>query len=454
MAASDSSRPMSVDALAREIGAEIPLVHGLLVDCARRAIAVGGDVRAGALSLARELSDSLIDDVVNATGVLLHTNLGRAPVGAWGAHRRAGYRATNVELDIRNGARGSRHASVAELLRVLVGAEDAVVVNNNAAAVMLVAAALAGDGRGIAVSRGESVEIGGGFRIPEVIEQSGARLVDVGTTNKTRADDYDKVRDKVALIMRIHPSNFAMSGFVDSPALADVVAVGVPVVVDVGSGLLDASCPWLTTQGHAVPAWLHGEPAVRQAIDDGAALVTLSGDKLLGGPQCGIIAGRTDLVRACAKHPLMRALRPGAQVMRDLQDVLLAYVARTAHTDVPLWSMVTASVDELQRRADAIVARVPGSRVVEAMSLPGAGSAPSARMVSRAVSVAGDVTERLRRHRPPVIARVEGSSTLLDLRSVSPLDDEVVASALVAAAHEPSVPVDAARTTSASHGDA
>ena len=427
--------PMSVDALAREVAAEVPLAHALLVDCARRAIAAGGDVRAGATKLARDLADSLVDDVVNATGVLLHTNLGRAPVGAWGARRRDGFRATNVEFDVRDGERGSRHTPIAELLRILVGAEDAVVVNNNAAAVMLVAAALAGDGKGIAVSRGESVEIGGGFRVPNVIEQSGARLVDVGTTNKTRADDYARVRNDVALVMRIHPSNFAMSGFVDSPALTDVVAVGVPVVVDVGSGLLDASCPWLTTQGFPVPPWLAGEPAVRQALDDGAALVTFSGDKLLGGPQCGIIAGRADLVRACAKHPLMRALRPGAQVMRDLQDVLLTYVGRTAHTDVPFWTMVTTGVDELETRAAAIAARVPGARVVETSSLPGAGSAPSARMASRAVSVAGDVTERLRRHRPPVVARVEGSSTLLDLRSVSPLDDEVVTAALISALH-------------------
>lgn len=426
---------MSVDALAREVAAEVPLAHALLVDCARRAITAGGDVRAGATKLARDLADSLVDDVVNATGVLLHTNLGRAPVGAWGARRRDGFRATNVEFDVRDGERGSRHTPIAELLRILVGAEDAVVVNNNAAAVMLVAAALAGDGKGIAVSRGESVEIGGGFRVPEVIEQSGARLVDVGTTNKTRADDYARVRNDVALVMRIHPSNFAMSGFVDSPALADVVAVGVPVVVDVGSGLLDASCPWLTKQGFAVPSWLAGEPAVRQALDDGAALVTFSGDKLLGGPQCGIIAGRADLVRACAKHPLMRALRPGAQVMRDLQDALLTYVGRTTHTDVPFWTMVTTGVEELEKRAAAIATRVPVARVVQSASLPGAGSAPSARMESRAVSVTGDITDALRRHRPPVVARVEGSSTLLDLRSVSPLDDEVVIAALISAVH-------------------
>jgi L-seryl-tRNA(Ser) seleniumtransferase len=324
------------------------------------------------------------------------------------------------------------------LLAELTGAEDAIVVNNNAAAVLLVVGALAA-GRDVAVSRGESVEIGGGFRIPEVLEQSGARLVDVGTTNKTRASDYARAISKrgndIALIMRVHPSNFHIEGFTQQPALGELAGLGVPVVSDIGSGLLDARCPWV--EGPP-PSWLHGEPAARQTLADGAALVTFSGDKLIGGPQCGIIAGRADLVAACRAHPLMRALRPGGQTLIALQRVLLAFTAKRACTDVPFWAMATSSVESVRDRAVVVVdslgaARTStlGARVEATDAVPGAGSTPGATLPSAAVVVDGDRCAELRSGRIPVIARREGDRTVLDLRSVAPADDAVVVKSLV-----------------------
>lgn len=255
-----AGRPPSVDSLARDLARSVPLPHAVLVDCARSAIASGAaDPRSAAAESAVAFGNSLIGDVVNATGVLLHTNLGRAPL----PHVSTG-RASNVEFDMEDGSRGSRHSAVAGLVRILTGAEDAVVVNNNAAAVMLVLAALA-RGRGVAVSRGESVEIGGGFRVPEVMEQSGARIVDVGTTNRTNAADYaaavGETRNDVALVMKVHPSNFSVRGFVSSADVSELCGLGVPVVSDIGSGLLDSSCPWLHGRTDGVPQFLRDEPA-------------------------------------------------------------------------------------------------------------------------------------------------------------------------------------------------
>ena len=313
-------RPPSVDALARSLaGSGLP--HPLLVDVARQAIA--DDAVADAPGRADVLRRTLLTPVINATGVLLHTNLGRAPL----AHHQEA-RAQSVELDLATGERGSRQRAVGQLLAHLCGAEDAMVVNNNAAAVLLVLAALAA-GRDVPVSRGESVEIGGGFRVPEVIEQSGARLVDVGTTNRTRLADYRRALDRadVALVLKVHPSNYRLDGFVETTSVDDLATLGVPVVADLGSGLVDARCPWWPGPP---PAWLADEPAARQSIEAGAALVTFSGDKLLGGPQAGIIAGRADLVARCARHPLARALRPGGLVLAALQDLALAYLRRTS----------------------------------------------------------------------------------------------------------------------------
>ena len=405
----------------------------MLVDCARRAVAAGGSpeqITASASSVADDLDIALIAPVVNATGVLLHTNLGRAPYPA-----AASGSATNLEYDLASGGRGSRHRSVSELVRLLTGAEAAVVVNNNAAAVLLVLAALA-EGRGVAVSRGESVEIGGGFRIPEVMEQSGARLVDVGTTNRTRADDYRRAisdaRHDIALVLKVHPSNFAIEGFTEQASVADLAEFGVPVVADIGSGLLDATAPWLNGALSPLPAWIAGEPAVRQSLEAGAALVTFSGDKLLGGPQCGIIAGRRDLVETCARHPLMRALRPGAHALAPLQEVLLAHLRRDVADAVPFWTMVTRHTGELTARAERIIAATGRGAVVASEALIGAGSAPGTSIASISIALDGDLSAALRRHRPPVVGRVEGGRTLLDLRSTPAESDTTLIEALAA----------------------
>ncbi len=428
-----NERPPSVDTLARVVAADSTLPFALVVRCARLAAAGSGNYEATARDLVRGIERSLVQPVVNATGVLLHTNLGRAPIGAGFFGFEGAARATSLEFDLLDGSRGSRQTAVATLIAELTGAEDAVVVNNNAAAVLLVLAALAA-GRDVAVSRGESVEIGGGFRIPEVLEQSGARLVDVGTTNKTRASDYERAITKrgndIAAILRVHPSNFHIEGFTQQPLLHEISNLGVPVVSDIGSGLLDARCPWI--EGPP-PQWLHGEPAARQVIADGASIVTFSGDKLMGGPQCGIIAGRADLVAECRAHPLMRALRPGGQTLIALQRILLAFAAKTACSDIPFWSMATSSVDSLRRRAENVCGAVApslGVRIIETVALPGAGSTPGAAIPSVAIALNGDCTARLRAMPVPVIARRDGTTTLLDLRSVAASDDSVIADSL------------------------
>lgn len=421
--------PPSVDSLARLLGETYDLPQMLLVDCARRAVRDDpAHPEVSAHLFAREMLSTFVTDVVNATGVLLHTNLGRAPLQLVTSGR-----PYNLEFDLASGVRGSRHDSISTLVRALTGAEDAIVVNNNAAAVMLVLAALA-NGRGVAVSRGESVEIGGGFRIPDVMEQSGARLVDVGTTNRTRLDDYARAvaspANDIALTMRIHPSNFAIQGFTESTSVGELSTLGVPVVVDIGSGLIDNSCPWLFRHMPRVPQFLLDEPAARQSIADGADLVTFSGDKLLGGPQCGIIAGRADLVRACADHPLMRALRPGGHTIQLLQHILLSYANRTVCGNVPFWSMFTEKTEQLEKRAATIVKDSRIGRVVESTAVIGAGSAPGASIESFAVEIDRDITRHLRTRDRPIIARVEKGRTIIDLRTVERYDDDDISRAL------------------------
>ena len=430
--ASGGEHPPSVDRLARSV-ADVDLPLPLLVLAAREAIAAGDPDAVG--GRARGLARRLLQPVVNATGVLLHTNLGRAPLDVAVAAS-----ATNLELALDDGGRGSRQDAVGLLVSTLCGAEAALVVNNGAAAVMLATAAIAG-GRQVAVSRGESVEIGGGFRIPDVIASSGARLVDVGTTNRTRVDDFRRAVDAptgdVACILRVHPSNFRVEGFTERPSVADVAAVGVPVVADLGSGLVDARCPWLPGEP---PAWLAGEPAARQVLAEGAALVTFSGDKLLGGPQAGLIAGRADLVAACASHPLARALRPGSLVLAALQDVLLAYLRGDA-ARLPFWRQATTPVEDLRHRAariaDATGARPEDMQVRASEATPGAGAAPGATIPSVALVAPGDRRDALRSGPVPVIARVADGSTWCDLRSVEPSHDDVLATALREAVTRP-----------------
>ncbi len=407
------------------------LPHAVCVQLARDAVAAGRPTdAASALATAKAFRRSLLGPVINATGVLLHTNLGRAPLAM--PHDE---HPMNLELDVATGQRGSRQQAVGTLLATLCGAESAMVVNNNAAAVLLVLAALAAD-RQVLVSRGESVEIGGGFRIPEVMEQSGARLVDVGTTNRTRLADYRKALARktadVALTLKVHPSNYRVDGFVETTSVEQLATLAVPVVADLGSGLVDASCPWLSGPP---PAWLADEPAARQTLQAGAALVTFSGDKLLGGPQCGIIAGRADLVAACTAHPLARALRPGGHVMAAVQRVALAYLDRTVVEHVPFWRMVGVPVAALRLRADALVAAAGAGSVAEMRSVPGAGSAPGATIDSAGVVVDGNIVDALRDQELPVIARSRDGRTWLDLRTVAADDDHHVVAALRAALH-------------------
>ncbi len=417
-------RPPSVDALARSLAAS-GLPAAICVDIAREAIAAGDPQSAPARATA--FARTLMVPVVNATGVLLHTNLGRAPLAVTQPAQ-----PLNVEFDLATGERGSRQRAVGQLFARLCGGQAAMVVNNNAAAVMLVLAALAYD-RGVAVSRGESVEIGGAFRVPEVMEQSGATLVDVGTTNRTRLADYAKVIDRgtpeIALTMKVHPSNFVVEGFVEETTVAELATLSVPVVADIGSGLIDANCPWLAGPP---PAWLAGEPGARQQLDAGAALVTFSGDKLLGGPQAGIIVGRADLVATCARHPLARALRPGGLVLTALQDVALSYLRRTAAQDIAFWRMVAQPVAALQARAEALAGQCLSARAEAMAAMPGAGSAPGVTIASFGVVVPGDHLATLRSGALPIVGRLREGNTMLDLRSVDPADDHHLAAALIA----------------------
>ena len=410
-------RPPSVDRLARSL-AGTGLPHPLLVDASRAAIAAGDPDSAE--DRAHAVRRRLLTPVINGTGVLLHTNLGRAPL-AWS--QRADY--SNLELDLATGERGDRQAGAATLLARACGAEAAMVVNNCAAAVMLVLAALA-EGRGAVVSRGELVEIGGGFRIPDVMAWSGARLVEVGTTNRTRRADFaaavaDPGND-VAVVVQVHQSNFRVVGYTEAPRTAELAGLGPPLVADIGSGLLDSRCPWLDG---GPPPWLDREPAARQSLEAGAALVTFSGDKLLGGPQAGIIAGRADLVEACRRHRLARALRPGSLVLAALQHTALAYL-RNDGKAIDFWRMAALTTDQLRQRLGSY----ESLQEVTTAATPGGGTLPTVEIESVGVAVPGDHTRRLRSHPRPIIARVLDGATVVDLRTVHPHDDDETAAAL------------------------
>jgi L-seryl-tRNA(Ser) seleniumtransferase len=410
-------RPPSVDTLAREL-VDVGLPHPLLVDAARAAIAAGDP--SSARARAEAVAAALLGPVINATGVILHTNLGRAPLPLLPSTDARRY--SNLEFDLMSGKRASRSDHAARLIARAVGAEAALVVNNGASALLLVLAALA-RGRSVVVSRGELVEIGGGFRVPEVMVQSGCELVEVGTTNRTRLSDYRAAVDgTVALLLKVHQSNYRMVGFTEDVGVAALAALGPPVVADIGSGLLDASTPWLAG---GPPAWLAGEPAARQTLAAGAGLVTFSGDKLMGGPQAGIIAGRADLVALCARHPLNRALRPGGLVLAALQETVLAYLRRDGDA-IPFWRLAAAPVDGLRARAEALGV----GKVVDTVAVAGGGSVPGQDVPSAGVALDGDHVAALRRLDPPIVARVHEGMTICDLRTVDPLDDPLIAAAL------------------------
>jgi len=386
--------------------------------------------------------------LLNATGVILHTNLGRAPLAASAAANAAavagGY--SNLEYDLHTGARGHRHVHTEGLLCELTGAEAAVITNNNAAATWLVLATLA-QGREVIVSRGELVEIGGGFRVPDIMAQSGAILREVGTTNRTRASDYAAaIGDRTALLLRVHPSNFRMEGFTERPDLADLTTLArrfdLPVFEDQGSGWLGLP----HTGGW--PIALHEEPSVRDSIAAGGDLVAFSGDKLLGGPQAGIIVGRRDLVDRLRRHPLMRAVRADKQTYAALESTLALWQREPAWTEIPVARMLLSPVDAIDARAHALANQMRSEvgsgaigsdftfEVIAGFSTIGGGSAPQASLPTRLVSIrsatrtADAIESALRLGSRPVIARIQQDAVLLDLRTIAPEDDQSLARAV------------------------
>ncbi|MEA2304727.1 MAG: L-seryl-tRNA(Ser) seleniumtransferase [Solirubrobacteraceae bacterium] len=360
--------------------------------------------------------------VLNGTGVVIHTNLGRAPLApaAADAARDAARGYVNLELDLATGRRGARDAHVRGLLTELTGAEDALVVNNGAAATLLAAAALAGPGGAIVVSRGQLVEIGGGFRVPDVVAQAGARLLEVGTTNRTRLDDYRQALREApdAVVLRVHPSNFRTVGFVEEVGIEALCGLGVPVVDDVGSGVLAEGLEALA-----------GEPPVRRSIAAGAALVCCSADKLLGGPQAGLLVGRGEAVAACRRHPLARALRVGRLPMAALAATLALHrdPAR-ALREIPVLAMLAAEPEVLRARAQRLAAAT-GGELVEAVARVGGGALPLLELPGPAVAVGGPRSDpqalaaALRAGEPALLARIADGRVLVDPRTLA--EDEV-----------------------------
>jgi L-seryl-tRNA(Ser) seleniumtransferase len=370
--------------------------------------------------------------VINASGVIVHTNLGRAPLAdsAREAVARVAEGYSNLEYDVERGERGSRQAHVEELLRELTGAEAAVVVNNCAGAVLLAAAALAG-GRELVVSRGQLVEIGGSFRVPDVVAQSGASLVEVGTTNRTRLDDYRAaIGERTGAIMRAHQSNFRTVGFVEEPSIEELCSLGVPVVDDVGSGALADGVPELAD-----------EPAVTRSVVAGAGVVCFSGDKLLGGPQAGLMVGRADAIAACRAHPLARALRIDKLSLAALEATLRLYRdPRAALKEIPVLRMLVAGEAELQARAEAMAAATGArARVIRASAKVGGGALPLLELEGPVCAVdpgalgADELARRLRDGDPPVVGRTRDGWLLLDPRTLTDDEAQLAAAAVVKA---------------------
>jgi L-seryl-tRNA(Ser) seleniumtransferase len=427
----------SVDELARDerLAGEPP---GLAVEAARSALArAREEIRAGhdpgdlgerallELSSAREPS---LRRVLNATGVIVHTNLGRAPLPAAALERalEVGRSYSNLEYDLDEGARGSRQDHVAGILRRLTGAEGALVVNNNAAAVLLALAALA-EGREVLVSRGELIEIGDGFRIPDVLARSGARLREVGTTNRTRAADYERaIGPETAVLLRVHQSNFRVVGFTEQPSVAELAAVaqrhGLPLVDDLGSGALFPSNTVL----------LSDEPAARDALAEGADLVCFSGDKLLGGPQAGIVVGRAELVEKLRRHPLQRALRADKLTLAALEGTLALYLdPERAAREVPVLRMLHEPAEAVRARAERL-AKAVGGEVEETVARVGGGALPLAELPSFACAVEEELAAPLREADPPVVGVIRDGRLLLDCRTLTDEEADELAAAVAA----------------------
>jgi L-seryl-tRNA(Ser) seleniumtransferase len=406
-------------------------IHGreLVTEAARATLAhAREEIRAGfepgnlAARAAAELGERTMPKlrrVINCTGVVVHTNLGRAPLAPQALARvnEVGRGYSNLEFDLQEGARGSRQDHLGALLRDVTGAEAALVVNNNAAAVLLALAAVA-EGREVVVSRGELIEIGDGFRIPDVLARSGARLVEVGTTNRTRVADFKHaIGEQTAAILRVHQSNFRMVGFTEQPSVRELANLAereeIVLVDDLGSGVLGE---------------LGDEPPVRESLAAGADIVTFSGDKLLGGPQAGIVVGRADLVERLRRHPLQRAVRADKLTLAALEGTLALY--RTGG-EIPVLRMLGEPVETVRRRAERLAA-LTGGRVEAAVARAGGGALPLAEVESFACALEEELAEPLRLGEPPVIGIVRDGSLLLDCRTISDEEIEEVATAVAA----------------------
>jgi L-seryl-tRNA(Ser) seleniumtransferase len=379
-------------------------------------------------ALVHALAEPSLRPVINATGVLLHTNLGRAPLSqeAMAAMEQCARGYTNLEIDLDSGKRGSRQVHIQSLLCQLTGAEAALVVNNNASAVLLALCALA-RGKEVIVSRGQAVEIGGGFRIPSVMRQSGAKLVEVGTTNCTYLSDYEEaITQRTVALLRVHSSNFRLVGFTQSAAIEELTQLGeryrLPVLDDLGSGCL------LDTARFGLDA----EPMVQQSIAAGAGLAMFSADKLLGGPQAGIIVGQGQLIAKLQKHPLARAVRIDKIRLAGLAVTLLHYLKGEAEVKIPVWQMISASLEEIEERAQKWCQFLGGAAsIVEGESVVGGGSLPGGTLPTRLVAIGRggkvkQLADRLRGGSPLVIGRSENNLLLLDPRTVLPEEEEAL----------------------------
>ena len=410
----------------------LPSVDRLATSVARAELADRrAEVLAGAaddpdlVSRARERLRPSPRRVLNATGVVVHTNLGRAPLAlsARAAVAAAAEGYSNLELDLATGERGSRHDHVEAVLREVTGAEAAMAVNNCAAAVLLAAAALAGPGREVVVSRGQLIEIGGGFRIPEVVAQAGARLVEVGTTNRTRLADYGAaLGEHTGAILRAHPSNFRTLGFTEEVEIEALCSLGAPVIDDVGSGVLADDLELLAD-----------EPAVRRSVLAGAAIVCFSGDKLLGGPQAGVMVGTRDAVQACRRHPLARAVRIDKLSLAALNATLALYRdPELARAELPVLAMLDVTPDVLEARARRL-ADGCGGEVVASTAKVGGGALPLLELPGPAVAIEVALAEALRAGDPPVIGRISDGRLLLDVRTLTDDEADLAAAAVRAA---------------------
>ena len=426
------------DAPASVVRSEVRIV----VDGARRLLLEGRTTTLEGLQ--RELSERLaarqpMTEVINATGVLLHTNLGRAQLDPLPSYT-DGLGAVPIELALGDGRRHRRLAGLEADLCHLTGAEDALVVNNNAAALLLVLSSLAGGGE-VVISRGQLIEIGGSFRIPEIIRQGGALLREVGTTNRTHLRDFESaINDSTRVLLEVHPSNFEQIGFVSTVPTADLAALArerdLKMVFDIGSGLIDSTVPWVPGD---TPSWLADEPGARQALEAGADIVTFSGDKLLGGPQAGIVCGDRELLEVIRRHPLTRALRYDKVRAAHLHATVRSYLARSA-SSIPFWRQASTNLDDLAARAEAIVCKLTTAgieaRHVSVDDSAGAGSTPGKPIEGRGVAVKGPVgadalANGLRRHNPPVIALTREGLVVLSLRAVRPHQDATLVAAVL-----------------------